>query len=61
MTARRAIIALLFLLLGGVRMAAAAESLSVAVGGAHIVAYLPLTIADELGYFKEGRHQRHHQ
>ncbi len=53
MTARRAIIALLFLLLGGVRMAAAAESLSVAVGGANIIAYLPVTLADELGYFKE--------
>ena len=31
----------------------AAESLSIAVGGANIVAYLPLTLADELGYFKE--------
>ena len=53
MPARRAIIALLFLLLAGTRAAGAAESLSVAVGGANIIAYLPVTLADELGYFKE--------
>src|SRR5690349_15225382 len=53
MIARRAIIALVVLLLAGPRAATAAESLSIAVGGANIVAYLPLTIASELGYFKE--------
>jgi NitT/TauT family transport system substrate-binding protein len=52
MAARRTAIALLvFLLLSGTH-AAAAENLSIAVGGANIVAYLPLTIANELGYFK---------
>jgi NitT/TauT family transport system substrate-binding protein len=54
MTCRRLLIALVALLsLVGMRTAAAAESLSIAVGGANIVAYLPLTIASELGYFKE--------
>lgn len=53
MIARRAIIALVVLLLAGPRAATAAENLSIAVGGANIVAYLPLTIANELGYFKE--------
>ena len=54
MITRRATIALIaLLLLAGTRAAAAAESLSIAVGGANIVAYLPLTIANELGYFKE--------
>jgi NitT/TauT family transport system substrate-binding protein len=53
MAARRAIIALLFLLLAGTRAAVAAETLSVAVGGANIIAYLPVTLAEELGYFKE--------
>jgi NitT/TauT family transport system substrate-binding protein len=54
MITRRATIALVaLLLLAGTRAAAAAESLSIAVGGANIVAYLPLTIANELGYFKE--------
>jgi NitT/TauT family transport system substrate-binding protein len=52
MLIRRALVALFFLLLAGERSAAAAESLSIAVGGANIVAYLPLTIANELGYFK---------
>jgi NitT/TauT family transport system substrate-binding protein len=53
MVARRAVIALLFLMLAGTHPATAAESLSVAVGGANIIAYLPVTIANELGYFKE--------
>ncbi|HWE72629.1 MAG TPA: ABC transporter substrate-binding protein [Stellaceae bacterium] len=52
MTARRILFALFVLLLAGERSAAAADSLSIAVGGANIVAYLPLTIANELGYFK---------
>jgi NitT/TauT family transport system substrate-binding protein len=54
MITRRILIALVaLLLLAETRAAMAAESLSIAVGGANIVAYLPLTIADELGYFKE--------
>src|ERR1700761_4605324 len=54
MITRRATIALIaLLLLAGTRAAAAAESLSIAVGGGNIIAYLPLTLADELSYFKE--------
>src|ERR1700753_893207 len=54
MIARRTLIALAaLLLLAGTRAASAAENLSIAVGGANIVAYLPLTISSELGYFKD--------
>jgi NitT/TauT family transport system substrate-binding protein len=54
MIVRRSTFALIaLLLLVEARAAAAAESLSIAVGGANIVAYLPLTIANKLGYFKE--------
>jgi NitT/TauT family transport system substrate-binding protein len=45
--------ALLFLFTLGGAPAHAADSLAVAVGGRNIIAYLPLTLADELGYFKE--------
>jgi NitT/TauT family transport system substrate-binding protein len=40
-------------MLAGTAPARAADSLSIAVGGGNIIAYLPLTLADELGYFKE--------
>ncbi len=42
-----------FALIAGAGAAHAAEDLSVAVGGRNIVAYLPVTLAEELGYFKE--------
>lgn len=46
-------LALTLALAFGAANARAGDELSVAVGGQNIIAYLPLTLADKLGYFKE--------
>ena len=53
MNKRNLLVAAVSLLTLGIAQARAADEISVAVGGKNIIAYLPLTLADELGYFKD--------